>query len=83
MKNIFVVGNSRSGTSMMALILGEHPDVFSFHELHFFEELWDPERGKQTLTLEEAVRLMARLITIQRDGYFRTIYASVNFFDIS
>lgn len=71
MKKFFVVGNSRSGTSMIALILGRHPDVFSFHELHFFEELWDPNGNHQSLSHKESIRLMARLISIQRDGYFR------------
>ena len=37
---IFVVGNSRSGTTLMGTILGRHTSVFSFEELHFFEELW-------------------------------------------
>lgn len=36
---IFIVGNSRSGTTMMGRILGNHTDVFTFHELHFFEQL--------------------------------------------
>lgn len=69
-KKIFVVGNSRSGTSMMGLILGGHTDIFTFHELHFFEELWDPNNDPNILTYDEALRMTARLFTIQRDGYF-------------
>ena len=41
-KMLFVVGNSRSGTTMMGRILGNHPDVFTFGELHFFGQLWSP-----------------------------------------
>lgn len=40
---IFVVGNSRSGTTMMGRILGQHADVFTFPELHFFGRLYDPK----------------------------------------
>ena len=39
---VFVVGNSRSGTTMMGRILGNHPDVYTFGELHFFGQLWSP-----------------------------------------
>ncbi len=39
-KMIFVVGNSRSGTTMMAKILNNNTEVYSFNELHFFENFW-------------------------------------------
>jgi len=65
---IFVVGNSRSGTTMMSRILGCHPSVFTFRELHFFEQLWNPE-DTQRLPIEQACDLLSRLITIQRNGY--------------
>ena len=38
-KKFFVVGSSRSGTTMMGRILNNHPDIFTFHELHFFEKI--------------------------------------------
>jgi hypothetical protein len=66
---IFVVGNSRSGTTMMGRVLGRHSAVFTFHELHFFEQLWDP-RSAAMLARERAVELAARLLTIERDGYY-------------
>ena len=66
---IFVVGNSRSGTTMMGRILGNHPDVFMFRELHFFEELWAPQSAPVTLSTEEATDIAARLLSIQREGY--------------
>jgi omega-hydroxy-beta-dihydromenaquinone-9 sulfotransferase len=66
---IFVVGNSRSGTTMMGRILGKHPEIFTFHELHFFEQLWTPTEQSQYLAKPEAERLAARLLCIQRDGY--------------
>jgi len=66
---VFVVGNSRSGTTMMAHMLGGHPHVFTFNELHFFEQLWTPEDEARRPSKTEAERLAARLLCIQRDGY--------------
>jgi hypothetical protein len=69
-KKLFVVGNSRSGTTMMGRILGRHPSVFTFQELHFFGQLWNPHIDSETLAFERAKKLVARLIDIQRDGYY-------------
>jgi hypothetical protein len=66
---IFIVGNSRSGTTMMGRILGKHPQVFTFHELHFFEQLWTPKQENCLLSATEAQKLGAKLLSIQRDGY--------------
>ncbi len=67
-KMIFVVGNSRSGTSMMSRVLKNHAKIFTFNELHFFEQLWNPSSPAK-LDREHQARLAARLLTIQRDGY--------------
>lgn len=67
---IFVVGNSRSGTTMMGRILGGHNDVFTFNELHFFEQLWQPTLHPEPISIDAACGLASRLITIQRDGYY-------------
>jgi hypothetical protein len=37
--NIFIVGNSRSGSTMLSNILNRNTNVYSFRELHFFDEL--------------------------------------------
>jgi len=68
--SIFIVGNSRSGTTMMMQILNRHPRIHSINEPHFFEQLWSP--ADQDVLLEEgsAVELIQELLTIQRDGYF-------------
>lgn len=67
---LFVVGNSRSGTTMMGRILGANDAVFTFHELHFFEQLWDPDRDGGPLDDRRAIALATRLLTTQRDGYY-------------
>lgn len=67
---IFVVGNSRSGTTMMGRVLGAHPRVFTFNELHFFEQMWSPLQPPPVIGRDEAAHLAARLLTTQRDGYY-------------
>lgn len=67
---ILVVGNSRSGTTMMGRIIGKHNSVFTFNEDHFFEELWNPQDSPKPLSVTEATSLLARMFSIQRDGYF-------------
>jgi hypothetical protein len=53
----------------MGRILGLHPLVHTFHELHFFEQLWDPARPLTPLAEPAAIDLAARLFAVQRDGY--------------
>lgn len=69
-KIIFVVGNSRSGTSMMGRILSAHESILTFNEIHFFEQLWDPTDPCQELSEKEALNLVGRLLSIYRDGYY-------------
>lgn len=65
---IFVAGNSRSGTTMMSRVLGSHPSVFTFGELHFFEQMHSPD-DTRGLSTSEATELAARLLSVQRQGY--------------
>lgn len=66
---VFVVGNSRSGTTMLARILGGHSQVHTFEELHFFEQLWAPSVPAVELTREQAVVLATRLLGVVHGGY--------------
>ncbi|MEZ6190799.1 MAG: sulfotransferase [Phycisphaerales bacterium] len=67
---IFVIGNSRSGTTMMGRVLGGHRDVFTFNELHFFEQLWQPIKEPEALDARKAKELLTTLMAYQRDGYY-------------
>ncbi len=67
---IFVVGNSRSGTTMMGRILNNHALVHTFPELHFFEQLWAGKDKDKILEIDEAEQLAARLLNISASGYF-------------
>src|SRR5262245_53533017 len=70
MSFIFVVGNSRSGTKMMGRILGNHEKIYSFPEMHFFEQLWSTKEKEKILSNEESLKLAALLLNISREGYF-------------
>jgi omega-hydroxy-beta-dihydromenaquinone-9 sulfotransferase len=70
-RRVFIVGNSRSGTTMLAHMLGRHSAMFTFQELHFAEELWLP--GKQdALAADDAEALADRLLHNQRAWYHTT-----------
>lgn len=66
---VFIVGSSRSGTTMMGRILGRHPAVHTFNELHFFEQIWSGEGVDDPVGERDAVEIFARLLAIQRNGY--------------
>ena len=65
---IFVVGNSRSGTTMMGRILGKHPSVYTFGELHFFGQLCAPPFSSEARK-EEIEKVASQLYCIQQEGY--------------
>jgi hypothetical protein len=85
---IFITGNSRSGTTMMAKILGQNPLVHMFYELHFFEQLWYPEKNIRQLNKEESINLFSELISLQRQGFLAERYPkqfyqeSCNYFEL-
>ncbi len=68
-KPLFVVGNSRSGTTLMGRILGKHPKIYTFGELHFFGQLCSPTIVSHFLSPKMAEELAAQLFCIQREGY--------------
>ena len=68
-KQIFVVGSSRSGTTMMGRILGNHTDIFTFNELHFFGTIWS-QHSEKRLTKTEQINMLSRLLCIEEKGLF-------------
>lgn len=69
-KPIYIVGNSRSGTTIMAIILRQNKEIFSFRELHFFEQLWSQKDKHKVYSRNEVEHLGARLLCLQREGYY-------------
>jgi hypothetical protein len=71
----FIVGNSRSGTTMMMRIINNHPELHALSELHFFEQLWSPSDKDKAISKEEAEKLADRLLHVSREGYLTAIKA--------
>jgi len=67
---ILIAGNSRSGTTMTGRILGNHPAVFTFQELHFFDELTSVSNLFENCDKRQLATLYAKLLARQRNGYF-------------
>jgi len=74
-KPIFIVGNSRSGTTMLGRILGNHSKVHTFGELHFFEHLIGPQEvvSRKEMKEDQCLSLLERLLTTSRDGFFAEV----------
>lgn len=71
--NVFIVGNARSGTTMMMRIMNNHPMVHSINEPHFFGTHWAPSDDGKPLEREEAALLMAKMIARQREDFFAEV----------
>jgi len=69
-EQIFIVGSSRSGTTMMGRILGNHSSIFTFKELHFFGTIWT-NHSESTLDRKQQIDLLSRLLCIQKNGLFQ------------
>lgn len=65
---IFVTGSSRSGTTLMARLLGRHERVHTLPELHFFEQIWDPGVGPGDPSKSALTAAAARLLAIAEEG---------------
>ena len=70
-EQLFVTGYSRSGTTMMGRILGRNSAVFTFHEIHFFEQLYFPGKEVVDFKMDDAVALLCKLLSIERQGYLQ------------
>lgn len=65
---IFIVGPSRSGTSLLCNILGKHSRVVGLNELHMLGDLWSSEAFDQPLGEQRALDTLARLRARQLRG---------------
>lgn len=66
-KIIFIVGASRSGTTMLSRILGQHSQIFALNELHVFGDLIYSESLYKPLNRPEQTKLA--LTILQREEY--------------
>lgn len=68
---VFIVGNSRSGTTLVARILKGHPDVHILNETHFMEEFVKERERFHSLSVSQLSVLVNKMLTIQRKDYYR------------
>ncbi|MDG5750963.1 sulfotransferase [Qipengyuania sp. XHP0211] len=83
--HIFVTGASRSGTTLLARVLGGGAEVADLRELHFLEQMVTGEEFSSGEALDPARTdsLVRRLLAGVRDGYFRPQPATVAAGDVS
>ena len=70
---VFITGNSRSGTTMMMRIMDKHSLLHSINEPHFFGTHWSPSDEGIGLSRAETERLLFKLLTVQRAGFFESV----------
>jgi hypothetical protein len=66
---IFIVGNSRSGTTLMAKILKNNSSIHVFNELHYFEQIWSID-DIDSLKEQNAKEIYAKLQRNIKEGIF-------------
>lgn len=71
---IFIVGYSRSGTTMMSRILNNNDSVHTFQEIHFFENMVPSQKLHNIITKNQALKLLCKLIGIQIEGFYMQKY---------
>ena len=69
-KYIFIVGSSRSGTTMISRVLNQHHLVHTFKELHFFSQIYS-SRKKDHISAKKAIEIMNVLLMRQEFGLFQ------------
>ena len=65
---VFVVGASRSGTTMLARILGRNEEVYTLNEMHYFGDLFDFRDKSSLLTGGKLLKTTAKLVARYRRG---------------
>ena len=53
----------------MSRILNNNNSIFTFEELHFFEQILNPKDDIKNFTYDQAIKIVSQLLNIQRNGY--------------
>jgi hypothetical protein len=65
---LFVTGASRSGTTMLARMLGSHSAIMAFNEMHYFGAECDPYANDREVSALKLTDLAATLLVRQTRG---------------
>lgn len=65
---IFIVGSSRSGTTMMNRILDNNREILGLNELHYFGKEWDPGVPPDELNQLESIKISSKLLATAKRG---------------
>lgn len=60
MSVIFIIGSSRSGTTMLNRILNQHSKIKGLNELHYFNDIVKPYELKSIIHFDRAVKIVAK-----------------------
>ena len=66
---IFIIGSSRSGTTMLSRVLAKQESVYTFNELHFFSQIFIKYRRKK-IDYSAALNVLSELFKRQYFGLF-------------
>lgn len=80
-KYIFIIGSSRSGTTMMSRVFNQHSSIYTFKEIHFFNQIYTKYNNKK-INRSNAIDILSDLFQKQKDGLFSKINSN-NFKDLS
>jgi hypothetical protein len=77
---VFIVGPSRSGTSMLREMLNQHPELWITRETHYFDDLRPRlrERARHTLSVEDRERCEAYFQRLGIGPYGRSTGSGVD-----
>lgn len=65
---IFIVGASRSGTTLLARILDMHPDIYTMNELHYFGDLFEFVTNRENMADKMLIKIASKLFARYKRG---------------
>ncbi len=65
---IFITGASRSGTTLLSIILRKNSNIFGLKELHYFGDTWDPHKPNIKMTERQMVAAVSNIYKCQAEG---------------